>query len=193
MKDQQMNNIGTQEEVNNATRWQENAQQDGNNVPSPGKNEGVGTNDKPLTTEGFHTLLAANTFKLSKLRVAYATEITDLQQEYDNTLDRILEKKHQANFELREARDEFEKAKEEYEQTLRDLERERNEAGQAYNKGKAEAKNCWSVDNETIQSERHNLFERFRKSGGVLSQGTEGLLHPSWTREKKGGMSDEEK
>ena len=191
MKDQQMNNIGTQEEVNNATRWQENAQQDGNNVPSPGKNEGVGTNDKPLTTEGFHTLLAANTFKLSKLRVAYATEITDLQQEYDNTLDRILEKEHQANFELREARDEFEKAKEEYEQTLRDLKRERNEAGQAYNKGKAEDKNCWSVDNETIQSERHNLFERFRKSGGVLSQGTEGLLHPSWTREKKGGMSDE--
>lgn len=191
MKDQQMNNIGTQEEVNNATPWQENAQQDGNNVPSPGKNESVGTNDKPLTTEGFHTLLAANTFKLSKLRTAYATEIADLQKEYDNTLDRILEKEHQANFELREARDEFEKAKEEYEQTLRDLKRERNEAGQAYNKGKAEAKNCWSVDNETIQSERHNLFERFRKSGGVLSQGTEGLLHPSWTREKKGGMSDE--
>lgn len=191
MKDQQMNNIGTQEEVNNATPWQENAQQDGNNVPSPGKNEGVGTNDKPLTTEGFHTLLAANTFKLSKLRVVYATEITDLQQEYDNTLDRILEKEHQANFELREVRDEYEKAKEEYEQTLRDLKRERNEAGQAYNKGKAEAKNRWSVDNETIQSERHNLFERFRKSGGVLPQGTEGLLHPSWAREKKGGMSDE--
>lgn len=166
MKDQQMNNIGTQEEVNNATPWQENAQQDGNNMPSPGKNEGVGTNDKPLTTEAFHTLLAANTFKLSKLRAAYATEITDLQQEYDDTLDAILEKEHQANFELREARDEFEKAKEDYEQTLRDLKRERNEAGQTYNKGKAEAKNRWTVDNETIQSERHNLFERFRKSGG---------------------------
>ena len=103
-------NNGAQEEVNNATRWQENAQQDGNNVPSPGNNEGVVTNDMPLTTEGFHTLLAANTFKLSKARAAYATEITDLQQEYDNTLDSILEKEHQANFELREARDEFEKA-----------------------------------------------------------------------------------
>ena len=165
MKDQQMNNIGTQEEVNNATPWQENAQQDGNNVPSPGKNEGVGTNDKPLTTEGFHTLLAANTFKLSKLRTAYATEIADLQKEYDDTLDGILDREHLANFELREVRDEYEKAKEEYEQTLRDLKRQRNEAGQAYNKGKAEAKNRWTVDNETIQSERHNLFERFRKSG----------------------------
>ena len=166
MKDQQTNNIGTQEEVNNATPWQENAQQDGNNMPSPGKNEGVGTNDKPLTTEGFHTMLAANTFKLSQLRAAYATEIADLQQEYDDTLDKILEKEHQANFELREARDEYERAKEEYEQTIRDLKRERNEAGQAYNKGKAEAKNRWSSDNEDIQAERHNLFERFRKSGG---------------------------
>lgn len=191
MKDQQTNNIGTQEEVNNATPWQENAQQDGNNMPSPGKNESGGTNDKPLTTEGFHTLLAANTFKLSQLRAAYATEIADLQKEYDDTLDKILEKEHQANFELREARDEYERAKEEYEQTLRDLKRARNEAGQAYNKGKAEAKNRWSSDNEDIQTKRHNIFERFRKSGGVLSQGTEGLLHPSWTRDKKGGMSDE--
>ena len=191
MKDQQMNNIGTQEEVNNATPWQENAQQDGNNVPSPGKNEDVGTNDKPLTTEGFQTLLAANTFKQSQLRADYATEITDLQQEYDDTLDAILEKEHQANFELREAREEFEKAKEEYEQTLRELKRERNEAGQKYNKGKAEAKNRWTVSNEEIQSERHNIFERYRNSGGVLTQGTEGLLHPGWTRDKKGGMSDE--
>lgn len=166
MKDQQTNNIGTQEEVNNATPWQENAQQDGNNMPSPGKNESVGTNDKPLTTEGFHTLLAANTFKLSQLRATYATEIADLQKEYDDTLDEILEKEHQANFELREARDEYERAKEEYEQTLRDLKRERNEAGQAYNKGKAEAKNRWSSDNEDIQTKRHNIFERFRKSGG---------------------------
>ena len=191
MKDQQTNNIGTQEEVNNATQWQENAQQDGNNMPSPGKNESVGTNDKPLTTEGFQTLLAANTFKQSQLRADYATEITDLQQEYDDTLDAILEKEHQANFELREAREEFEKAKEEYEQTLRELKRERNEAGQKYNKGKAEAKNRWTVSNEEIQSERHNIFERYRNSGGVLTQGTEGLLHPGWTRDKKGGMSDE--
>lgn len=191
MKDQQTNNIGTQEEVNNATQWQENAQQDGNNMPSPGKNEDVGTNDKPLTTEAFHTLLAANTFKLSQARRVYATEISDLQQEYDDAMDEILEKEHQANFELREAREEFEKAKEEYEQTLRDLKRERNEAGRKHNVGKAEAKNRWSSTNEEIQSERHNIFERYRDSGGVLSEGTEGLLHPGWTRDKKGGMSDE--
>ena len=191
MKDQQTNNIGTQEEVNNATPWQENAQQDGNNMPSPGKNEGVGTNDKPLTTEGFHTLLKFNTIELSDARTAYATEISDLKQEYDDTLTEILEKEHLANLELRAAHEEFEIAKEKYEQTLRELKKERNEAGRKQTVGKAEAKNRWSSANEEIQSKRHNIFEWYRNSGGVLSQGTEGLLHPSWTRDKKGGMSDE--
>lgn len=191
MEDQQMNNIGTQEEVNNATPWQENAQQDGNNMPSPGKNEGVGANDKPLTTEGFHTLLKFNTIELSDARTAYATEISDLKQEYDDTLTEILEKEQLANLELRAAREEFEIAKEKHEQTLRELKKERNEAGRKQNVGKAEAKNRWSSANEEIQSKRHNIFEWYRNSGGVLTGAEEGLLHPGWTRDKKGGMSDE--
>lgn len=168
---QASDNIGAQQEVNN---------------------EGTGKNGKPLTTEGFHTLLAANTFKLSQARRVYATEISDLQQEYDDAMDGILEKEHQANLELREAREEFEKAKEEYEQTLRDLKRERNEAGRKHNVGKAEAKNRWSSTNEEIQGERHNIFERYRNSGGVLTGAEEGLLHPGWTRIKEGGVSNEE-
>lgn len=174
MKEQQINNIDTQDVVNN-------------------ENENVGTQDKPLTTEGFHTLLAANTFELSKARKAYATEIADLQQEYDDTMDAILEKEHLANLELRGAREEFEIAKENYELTLRQLKKERNKAGRIHNEGKAEAKNRWAGVNEDIQSKRHNIFERYRNSGGVLSQGTEGLLHPGWTKDKKGEMSDEER
>lgn len=166
MKDQQTNNIGTQKEVNNATPWQENAQQDGNNVPSPGKNEGVGANDKPLTTEQFHTLLKFNTIELSDARTAYATEISDLKQEYDDTLTKILEEEHQANDELREAREDYERAKEYYERTLRQLKKQRNEAGRKQNVGKAEAKNRWSSANEEIQSKRHNIFELYRNSGG---------------------------
>lgn len=191
MKDQQTNNIGTQEEVNNATQWQENAQQDGNNMPSPGKNEGVGANDKPLTTEGFHTLLEANTAKLSEQRTAYATAISDLQQSYDDAMDIILKKEHHANNELRKAREVFEKAKEEHELFLRQLKRERNEVGRIHNEDKAEAKNRWATANEEIQSERHNIFERYRNSGGAVPKEAEGLLHPGWTRDKKGGMSDE--
>lgn len=191
-QNQASDNIGAQQEVNNALQEQETAQAEGNNVPQSGNNESAGKNDKPLTTEGFHTLLAANTFKLSQARRVYATEISDLKQEYDDAIDGILEKEHQANFELREAREEFEKAKEEYEQTLRELKRERNEAGRKHNVGRAEAKNRWSSTNEEIQSERHNIFERYRNSGGVLTGAEEGLLHPGWTKDKKGGVSNEE-
>ena len=124
------------------------------------------TNGKPLTTEQFHTLLKFNTIELSDARTAYATEISDLKQEYDDTLTEILEKEHLANLELRAAREEFEIAKEKYEQTLRELKKERNEAGRKQNVGKAEAKNRWSSANEEIQSKRHNIFEWYRNSGG---------------------------
>lgn len=156
------------------------------------KNENVGTQDEPLTTEGFHALLEANTAKLSKERTAYATAISNLQQSYDDAMDIILEKEHQANAELRKAREAFEKAKEGHELFLRQLKRERNEAGRIHNENKAEAKNRWSAANEEIQSERHNIFERYRNSGGAVPKEAEGLLHPGWTRDKKGGMSDEE-
>ena len=192
-QNQASDNICAQQEVNNATRWQENAQQDGNNVPSPGNNEGVVTNDMPLTTEDFHALLKMNTIELSGARAAYAADLADLQQEYDDTLTEILKEEHQANDELREAREDYERAKEYYERSLRELKKKRNDAGRKHSMGKAEAKNRWASSNEDIQARRHNLFEWYRNSGGVLTGAEEGLLHPGWTRIKEGGMSDEER
>lgn len=124
------------------------------------------TNDKPLTTEQFHALLKMNTIELSGARVAYAADIADLKQEYDDTLTKILEEEHQANDELRGAREEFERAKEYYEQTLRALKKKRNEAGRKQDIGKAEAKNRWTSANEDIQAKRHDIFEWYRNSGG---------------------------
>mgnify|MGYP004565435331 FL=1 len=144
-----------------------------------------------LTTEEFQKLLAANTAKLNKLRLDYAQRLSGLQDDYNARLDGFLVQEHQANKVLHDARKVFEEAKEKYELDLRDLRRNRNEIGRKYNVEKAEAKNYWTTENEKIQSERHNIFERYRDSGGVLTQGTEGLLHPGWTRDKKGGMSDE--
>ena len=126
----------------------------------------VETAKEIMTTEIFHAQLVENTFELSKARTAYATEIADLQQEYDDTMDAILEKEHLANLELRGAREELEIAKENYELTLRKLKKERNEAGRIHNEGKAKAKNRWAAVNEEIQSKRHNIFERYRNSGG---------------------------
>ena len=122
--------------------------------------------ENKMTTEHFHTLLEANTTELSKARKAYATAISDLQQSYDDAMDIILKKEHQANAELRKAREVFEKAKEGHELFLRQLKRERNEVGRIHNEEKAEAKNHWAEVNEEIQSKRHNIFERYRNSGG---------------------------
>lgn len=191
MKDQQTNNTESQEVMNNNSLGQDTVQTENSNVSQPDSSEVAGKDDKPLTTEQFHTLLKFNTIELSGARTAYATEISDLKQEYDDTLTAILEKEQLANLELRAAREEFEIAKEKYEQTLRDLKKERNEAGRKQNVGKAEAKNRWTSANEEIQAKRHDIFEWYRNSGGALTGAEEGLLHPGWTRDKKGGMSDE--
>ena len=139
-----------------------------------------------LTTEEFHKLLAENTEKLNALRFDYAHQLADVQDKYNKDLAEILAQEYHENDELRKARKEYERAKEEYELNILSLKKDRNDAGRRYNVGKAKLKNYWSIENEKIQSERHNIL------GGVLTGETEGLLHPGWTRDKKGGMSDEQ-
>ena len=120
----------------------------------------------PLTTERFHSLLVLNTVELSKLRVDYAKRLAAVQRVYDDDMDRLLALEHQANDELHDARKAYEDAKQKYEQDLRNLKTSRNEAEHRRNEDKAHAKNFWALANEKIQSERHNLFERYRNSGG---------------------------
>lgn len=91
------------------------------------------------------------------------------------------------------ARNAFEKAKNEYQEELRNCRKLRNEAGFRRDKAKVEETNLWTLNNNTIQSDRHNIFERYREAGGYLSGAEKGLLHPGWTKDKKGGVSDEEK
>lgn len=193
MKDQQTNNIGTQNVMNNASPRQNIALVEGNKVPSPDKNDNVGTQDEPLTTEEFHKQIEANTAKLNKLRMDYTNRMSDLHDEYNDELDDILAVEHHATDELRNARKVYEEAKVQYKLKLRELTKLRTEAGRRHNVGKAEAKNYWTAENEKIQSERNRIFKRYRDSGGVLSEEAKGLLHPGWTRDKEGGVSDEEK
>lgn len=181
----------TQDVAVSASPWQDIAQVEGNKVPSPDKIESVGTQDEPLTTEEFHELIEANTAKLNKLRMDYANRMSDLHDKYNDELDDILAVEHHATDELRNARMAYENAKVQYELKLRELIKQRTEAGRRHNVGKAEAKSYWTTENEKIQSERNRIFKRYRDSGGVLSEEAKGLLHPSWERDKKGGMSDE--
>jgi hypothetical protein len=128
------------------------------------------TNGKPLTTEQFHSLLVLNTVEQSKLRVDYAKRLAAVQRVYDDDMNRLLALEHQANDEFHDARKAYEDAKQKYEQDLRNLKTSRNEAEHRRNEDKAHAKNFWALANEKIQSERHNLFERYRNSGGGYSR-----------------------
>lgn len=49
----------------------------------------------------------------------------------------------------------------------------------------------WSRDSGSALYDIPQTAVFGRAGGGVLTGAEEGLLHPGWTREKKGGMSDE--
>ena len=57
-------------------------------------------------------------------------------------------------------------AAQDYMLARRSIARDRNEAGQEKNKARAELKGKYAIYNETLQSLRHRIFERYRNSGG---------------------------
>lgn len=149
--------------------------------------------ENKMTTEQFLADLAANTDKLNKARIDYAQKLSDLRDEYDEEIASIQARESQALDEFHDAREEFESSEEKYKDDCQQLRRERNEEWHKYNEDRAKAKNDWATKNQDIQNERHRIFEKYRDSGGVLTGAEEGLLHPGWTKDKKGGVSDEEK
>lgn len=142
-----------------------------------------------LTTEQFHQLLAANTAKQNQLRLDYAQRMTNAKDKYDKALKVYLSQEHYENEELRKAKKAYEEAKEKFEAYLLALRKDRHDAADTYDAAKAKIKNYWATENEKIQCERHNIFERFRESREVWTddEAVKGFLHPGWTRDKKGG------
>lgn len=166
MKDQQTNNIDSQEVMNNNSQEQDTVQTENSNVSQADSPEVAATELQPLSTEKFQALLAANTAKLNKLRMDYANRISGLHDEYNNSLDTILKMEQYATDELHDARKVYEEAKVQYELKLRELIKLRTEAGRRHNVGKAKAKSFWTTENEKIQNERNRIFKRYRDSGG---------------------------
>lgn len=148
-----------------------------------------------LITEKFHELLAANTKKLNDLRLEYAQRMANAQDDYDKAIDSVTGDEHFENDVLHKARKEYERARKEYELNIRSLKKNRNNAVRKYVLAKASAKNYWATENEKIQMERHNIFERFRDSREVFTddEAVKGLLHPGWTKDNKKGGDDGDK
>ncbi|WP_304160380.1 hypothetical protein [Phascolarctobacterium succinatutens] len=150
--------------------------------------------DNPIT-EKFHVLLAANTKKLNDLRLEYAQRMAKAQDKYDKAMAGWLSLEHFEKRELDKARKAYEEAKEKYEIYISALQNDRHKSGRIYAAAKADAKNYWATENEKIQIERHNIFERFRDSRDVFTddEAVKGLLHPGWTKEDKKGGDDGDK
>lgn len=121
-----------------------------------------------LTTEEFHKLLEENVLRAADERKRHQGELARIKNEYNDTIDTIVDEELEAQEEYREARERWEDAKDRYECRVRNLNRKRNLAGQLMNTSKMEETNRWTLNNNIIQSDRHNIFERYRNSGGAI-------------------------
>lgn len=125
--------------------------------------------EQKMTTEEFHKLLEKNTELMNAERTHHQNALAYAQNVYTESIDAIIQDEKLALETFRLAREEFETAKNEYDDMMRRCAKRRNEAGQRYNREKADAKNLWCLKNNRLQSERHNIFERFGDSGGNSS------------------------
>lgn len=138
-----------------------------------------------MTTEEFHKLLEENTQQANNARSDYQVALAAVLGEYNETIDFIIQAEKSALADFRKAREEFERAKDTYDALTRKFAKARNEAGHKYNLAKAREKNGWCLNNNRLQPERHNLFERFRDSGGAISRRCKRLTSPRMEQTKE--------
>lgn len=119
-----------------------------------------------MTTELFHAQLEENIVRAADERKRHQAELQVISRNYESSLDSIERMEDEAGESYRCARNAFENAKAKYNEKLRLYRKLRNEAGFRRDEAKVKETNIWTLNNNTIQSDRHNIFERYRDSGG---------------------------
>ena len=119
-----------------------------------------------MTTELFHAQLEENIVRAADERKRHQAELQAISRNYESELDSIERMENEAGENYRCARNAFENAKAKYNEKLRLYRKLRNEAGFRRDEAKVKETNIWTLNNNTIQSDRHNIFERYRDSGG---------------------------
>lgn len=119
-----------------------------------------------MTTELFHAQLEENIVRNADERKRHQAELQAISRNYESELDSIERMENEAGENYRRARNAFEEAKAKYNEKLRCYRKLRNEAGFRRDEAKVEETNLWTLNNNTIQSDRHNIFERYREAGG---------------------------
>lgn len=126
--------------------------------------------ENKMTTELFHAQLEENIVRAADERRRHQEELKIISRNYEETLGNIEDQEYEALENYRRARNAFEDAKNEYQEELRNCRKLRNEAGLRRDKAKVEETNLWTLNNNTIQSDRHKIFERYREAGGYLRE-----------------------
>ena len=146
-----------------------------------------------MTTELFHAQLEENIVRNADERRRHQEELKAISRNYEETFGNIERMEDEAGENYRRARNAFEDAKKEYQEALRECRMHRNEAGLLRDEAKVKETNLWTLNNNTIQSDRHNIFERYREAGGYLREQKQNSCTQAGKKDKKGGVSDEEK
>ena len=140
---------------------------------------------QPMTTEQFHRLLKENIERHADERLRHQKELCDIKARYTKEMGIFAKEEQERLDHLRDVRAQYESAKDSYEMAVRQLNTRRNEAGRRFHIAQAEEANRWTLNNNIIQSDRHNIFERYRDSGGQFMDDASELLHPGWSRKDK--------
>ena len=119
-----------------------------------------------MTTELFHAQLEENIVRNADERKRHQEELKAISRNYEETLGNIERMEDVAGENYRRARNAFEDAKKAYQEALRECRMHRNEAGLRRDEAKVKETNLWTLNNNTIQSDRHKIFERYREAGG---------------------------
>lgn len=123
-----------------------------------------------MTTELFHAQLEENIVRAADERKRHQEELQVISRDYESSLDSIERMEDEAGESYRRARNAFENAKAKYNEKLRLYRKLRNEAGLRRDEAKVKETNLWTLNNNTIQSDRHKIFERYREAGGYFRE-----------------------
>lgn len=138
-----------------------------------------------LTTEMFHAQLEENIVRNADERKRHQAELQAISRNYESELDSIERMENKAGENYRRARNAFEKAKAKYNEKLRCYRKLRNEAGFRRDEAKVKETNLWTLNNNTIQSDRHKIFERYREAGGYLREQKQNSCTQAGTETRK--------
>lgn len=143
-----------------------------------------------MTTEEFHRLLMENTKRMSDALIRYQKNRSDIQGQYDELLRKIAIKEEANKRHLIEAQAHFSMVENNCASLARAFKRDRNVAGCAHKEDVIDVKNQWLMERQGIINERHNIVDRYVKSGGKLYlQGDSTLM---WNMDNKKGGDDEQ-